>query len=235
MADVQRALREPERGYVAFQLWLNAFLRRDNSFSQYQKDIIKTTGIDLTKMVLDHAAANEKTTFYDIGCGNGNAYRGLTDALAQRADESGIDRMVLDSIVYVGIDLDVAEVREKGRILTRADIHDPKALQGLPDINVGVCYWSFPYFDDKVAAIANLTKKLDGMLIILPYFHWQIEGCGREWLPESRNNALTLTGQVEMPDVRLRDSVELGHLYYGAAKGEHFGQRISRYSHNRGR
>jgi hypothetical protein len=229
MTDPRRALRDPGMDYLTFQLWLNKHLRRRNSFVTYRSEFLRHAKLDIADLILNHAIEKGCTNVGDFGCGIGKASEDFFPVLSRRIAERGLNQSLVDSIHYFGVDLNVEERATDGITLVQGDLQDWRWHGKLPKIHVGVSYFTVPYIDRKLEALASMTAVLDGTLLIYPYYGWQIEGHRVEPTGPA-HDTLVLPTRFHVPQhVTFRESQELGFLYYGEPRGQYFGQRVSIY------
>lgn len=156
-------------------------VRRDRSFGDYTKELGLIGGLTLTDLLLDKARQKLQVTFYDIGCGEGNVAHGLHEALADRAEEKGLNRGLADRVVYIGIDAYTGDNwhNSYGTRFYEGSILEILRTGGLPPIDVGFTHEVIPYLDRKLEAleiIANMLCRENGrgVFIAKPFYRDQL-------------------------------------------------------------
>lgn len=147
-------------------------LRREANFEVYN-EILSQRRVYLLKELTSRLKQKEQVTFYDLGCGLGNAGDDIFDMVKGALIKEGQNPSLVDKLVYLGIDLLPSE---NAQTETKKFVeYDLERLNGiihtLPKIDIGLCFWVFPYIERKIESLEHWAKHLDreGMLVVFPF------------------------------------------------------------------
>ncbi len=151
------------------QLILTA-TRRSRRFSDYAA----TLPDEFLGGMARHLAEKGSFTFYDIGCGKGNA-RDFRGYLADITFGEGVPAHVIESCVYVGCDLEITQPSRGNDLFFEVPAEQLSHI-GAPSLTFGTFYYSFPYIEDKLQALKEIASVSDpgAVVSVCPFYLDQI-------------------------------------------------------------
>lgn len=147
-------------------------LRREATFKVYN-EILASKGVYLLEELISRLKQKQQVTFYDLGCGLGKAGDDIFDMVESALVKEGENPLLVGKLIYLGIDIIPPEgAQTKAKRFVEYDLERlDEIMHNLPKIDVGLCFWVFPYIERKMESLEHWVSHLskDGKLIIFPF------------------------------------------------------------------